>query len=82
MGPVRLTGSATGPVTWYVNAFDNDYAFVGSVFSVPGAASVDVVFTPGAGSVRVGDVRAERRFLPSQRVVRAFTRLTDLRARD
>jgi hypothetical protein len=47
MGPLRLTGSATGPVTWYVNAFDNDYAFVGSVFSVPGASSVDVVFTRG-----------------------------------
>ena len=45
MGPVRLTGTATGPATWYVNAFDSDYAFAGAVFSTQGS-SVDTVFTP------------------------------------
>jgi hypothetical protein len=45
MGPVQLTGTATASVTWYVNAFDEDYAFVGSVFSTQGS-SVDTVFAP------------------------------------
>ena len=46
MGPVRMRGTASASVTWTINAFDNDYGFVGTVFSV-GGASVDQVFTPG-----------------------------------
>lgn len=46
MGPVRLTGTANANVTWYINGTDQDYAFVGTVFST-GGASVDTVFVPG-----------------------------------
>ena len=45
LGPVRLAGTATVTVTWTIDAFDNDYAFVGTVFSIQGS-SVDTVFTP------------------------------------
>jgi hypothetical protein len=44
-GPVTLTGSAGATVTWYIAAFDQDYAWVGSVFSVTGP-SVNTTFTP------------------------------------
>lgn len=46
MGPVRLTGTAPTGVTWYLNGTDQDYAFVGTVFST-GGSSVDTVFVPG-----------------------------------
>lgn len=46
LGPVRLTGTADAGVTWYVTAFDQDYGFVGTVFSTAGA-TVDTTFTPG-----------------------------------
>ncbi len=45
MGPIRLTGTANAPVTWVVNGFDQDYGFVGTVFSV-GGQSVNTVFQP------------------------------------
>lgn len=41
---VRLLGNATAPVTWTLNGLDNDYAFVGTVFSATGAA-VDTTYT-------------------------------------
>ena len=46
LGPVRLTGTASAPVTWYINASDQDYAFVGAVFFAAGN-TVDTIFTPG-----------------------------------
>jgi hypothetical protein len=45
LGPVQLTGTATGPATWYITALDEDYGSVGTVFSIQGS-SVDTVFTP------------------------------------
>jgi hypothetical protein len=46
LGPVQLTGTANATVTWYVTAFDQDYGFVGPVFTIAGT-TVDTVFTPG-----------------------------------
>jgi hypothetical protein len=46
IGTVRLLGSANAPVTWALNGLDNDYAFVGTVFSVTGS-SVDTTYTSG-----------------------------------
>jgi hypothetical protein len=45
-GSVRLTGTSSTTVTWTLNGFDQDYAFVGTVFSVTGQ-SVDQTFTAG-----------------------------------
>lgn len=33
---VRLTGTATADITWYVNGFDENYSSVGAVFSTTG----------------------------------------------
>lgn len=41
---VRLLGNASAPVTWTLNGLDNDYAFVGTVFSTTGA-SVNTTYT-------------------------------------
>jgi hypothetical protein len=46
IGTVRLLGSANAPVTWTLNGLDNDYAFVGTVFSVAGS-TVDTTYTSG-----------------------------------
>lgn len=46
LGPVRITGTATAGVTWYVSAFDQDYGFVGPVFTTSGS-SLDTTYTPG-----------------------------------
>jgi hypothetical protein len=47
MGPVRLTGTASGAVAWSVSGTDLDYSFVGTIFSTSGS-TVDATFTPGA----------------------------------
>jgi hypothetical protein len=44
IGAVRLLGNANAPVTWALNGLDNDYLFVGTVFSVTGS-SVDTTYT-------------------------------------
>jgi hypothetical protein len=45
LGPVQLTGTASAPITWSVSAFDQDYGWVGTVFST-GGSSVATGYTP------------------------------------